>query len=284
VTRTDPVRRPSRMSATRTAGLLSLCVGLAFLTGGCVTAGLAAVGPVLTAVQVLVDRSVNRTFPADLSMTEGATIDALSRAGIRLKGVKRESNEWIVEGKGETMSLYATLEPVTARLTRVSVRVEVGSLGADKKTGEEILNQVAISLAPPATARPTLTDEQAASIGDVSALRREIERLGSKLEQQQRDTRATPSSSSAPAAFDNGRVLSVPATAGVRSLPAPQGVNLPARAESLVVERTTIGVEDKGAVAKAPSAEAEADPRASLLRPVGGLSSVETLSSAGSTK
>ena len=65
---------------------------------------------------------------------------------------------------------------------------------------------------------------------------------------------------------------------------------MPARADALVAENTTIGVDDKAAVArevspaKAPSAEAEADPRASLLRPVGGLTSVETLSSAGSTK
>ena len=285
----DRLRRPSRMSAKRTAGALCLCIGLAVLTGGCVTAGLAAIGPVLTAVQVLVDRSVNRTFPADLDMTESATVDAMSRMGVRLKGVKRESNESTVEGKGETMSLYATLEPVTPRLTRVSVRVEIGSLGADKKTAEEILNQVAISLAPPATARPALTDEQAASIGDVSALRRELERLGSKLEQQQRDSRNTTSpAASASPTFDTGRVLVVPASAGVSRTSASEGMKLPMRAETLDAERDAVSNHDKAAaaheLAELKSSSPEADSKASLLKPVGSLNSVGPLSSTEGTK
>jgi hypothetical protein len=267
-----------------TLGALCLALATAISTGGCVSAGLAAVGPVLTAVQALVDRSVDRTFPADLGVAEGATVDALSRMGVRLKGVDRTGEVWTVEGKGEAMTLYAKLERVTPRLTRVSVRVENGGLGADKGTADEILNQVAISLAPAPAARSRPSEDQAASAEAVSALRREIERLGSRFEQ--RESRAAPVP--APATLDTGRILRVPASAGVPSLPAAGGMTLPARAETLEAERAPVPVEQKVTAARVVAEEqtlpADTDGMVLPLSPVGSLPPVETFTSRGSAK
>src|SRR5712691_3137027 len=88
---------------------------------------------------------------------------------------------------------------MTARMTKVSIRVEAGSLFADKKTGDEILNQISASLAN--LGRPVREAELAprpeVSAERVSALQRESERLGAKLDEA-RD--GSPPSSMPPAA------------------------------------------------------------------------------------
>jgi hypothetical protein len=54
-------------------------------SGGCAAVGLAAVGPMLSSFAALGDRTVERTVPADLPTTWGATVDALARMAVHLE-------------------------------------------------------------------------------------------------------------------------------------------------------------------------------------------------------
>lgn len=75
-----------------------------------------------------------------------ATVEIFGRMEIRVRHIDRSRDAWVLKGTGETVELHAELAPVTPRMTKVSLRVEAGGLQADKRTAEEILNQVALSL------------------------------------------------------------------------------------------------------------------------------------------
>ncbi len=189
-------------------------------SGGCATAGLAAAGPLLGSLWAFADRSVERTLPADLSTTWGATVDALARMAVRVEQTDKSGDKWLLTGTGEAVTVYGTLERITAGMTKVSVRVEAGRLLADKRTGEELLNQASASLASLAgTDRRDATP--AADAAQLGALQREIERLGAKIEQG-RDTKRSPAEpevSRAPT-VSTSPIIVIPTSVGVATVPA----------------------------------------------------------------
>jgi hypothetical protein len=167
---------------TRRAPFLPLLAACLWGTSGCAGAGLAAVGPVVAAVQLVSDRSVERTLPADLETVTSATIEAFNRMAIPVRRSHRETDGWNLETTGKTIAVTARLARVTPALTRVSVRVEAGRLQADKQTSQEILNQVA----------SVLEGERRAAAGEpgghgeselLTELRREVLGLRSVIEQ-----------------------------------------------------------------------------------------------------
>jgi len=194
-------------------------------SGGCVTAGLAAMGPVMGSIAAIGDRTVERTIPADLSTTWGATVDALARMAVRIEQTERSDDRWRLTGSYEAITVHGTLERITASMTKVSIRVEAGRIYADKRTAEELLNQVGTSLAgvtSPASREATAD----ASAGRLEALRRAIERLDAKVDKSQdgrelaqpgrRDDGPAP-----PPALTTSPVITVPASAGVATAPGP---------------------------------------------------------------
>lgn len=195
-------------------------------SGGCVTAGLAAMGPVMGSIAAIGDRTVERTIPADLSTTWGATVDALARMAVRIEQTERSGDRWRLTGTYEAITVHGTLERITASMTRVSIRVEAGRIYADKRTAEELLNQVGASLASltsPASREATAD----ASAGRLEALRQAIERLGAKVDKGQ-DGRelAQPGrhddGRASPPALMSSPVITVPASAGVATVPGPR--------------------------------------------------------------
>jgi hypothetical protein len=205
--------------------LLSLlALAAAGLTaGGCATAGLALVGPLAGSITAIADRSVDRTLPADLGTTWGATSDALARMAVRLDQTEKSGTKWRLTGTGEAVTVHGTLERVTAGMTKVSVRVEAGGLFADKQTSEELLNQIAVSLARFASASPRerpATGPDARS-EELRRLHREIERLGTRIERA-RETRAAPPAPPGPApTVTSTPIVVIPTSAGVATVPAP---------------------------------------------------------------
>ena len=202
---------------------LLLCAGLG--SGGCATAGLAALGPLLGSVSALGDRSVERTIPADISTTWGATVDALARMAVRVEQTEKAGNRWQLTGVDGSVTVYGTLERVTASMTKVSVRVEAGSIFADKRTGEELLNQVGASLASLTGSGPHDAAAQA-SAARLGALQRAIERLGTKVEEARdgRDARrpvGSPETSTPSPTVTTSPIITVPASAGVATVPGP---------------------------------------------------------------
>jgi hypothetical protein len=204
---------------------LLLLAAAGLTAGGCATAGLALVGPLAGSITAIADRSVERTLPADLGTTWGATADALARMAIRVDQTDKSDTRWRLSGTGEAVTVHGTLDRVTAGMTKVSVRVEAGGLFADKQTGDELLNQIAASLARLASAHERPGPGPDAASEELRRLNREIERLGTKIEQA-RAAPPPPRPETAPAAtVTSSPIVVVPTSAGVPSVPAAQVSN-----------------------------------------------------------
>jgi hypothetical protein len=209
-------------------------LGLVMLsTSGCVAGGMAA-GPLLASLVAIGDRSVERTLPADLPSAWAATLDGLARMGVLVNEVDRAGERWTLGGKGGAITIHGALESVTAGMSRLSLRVEAGGLMADKRTAEEILNQVTLSL----RARAVTGDQKATSAVDVSAeqmavLRREMQHLGTMIEEAGKLRGAEPPAATTPSIQD--RIVVVPTSVGVPTVTAPepaapsQGLGSPTR-------------------------------------------------------
>jgi hypothetical protein len=259
-----------------------LLASAALTAGGCATAGLALVGPLAGSLTAIVDRSVDRTLPADLSTTWGATADALARMAVRIEETDKSGAKWRLTGTGGATTVHSTLERVTDGMTKVSVRVEVGGLFADKNTSDELLNQIAASLASLASGGRR---DGTASGADVSneqmrVLQREIQRLGTKIEQAREAPPPTgrPEAPPAPTA-SLIPVITIPTSAGVATAPVPDTPRARQAVPSAL--RPSAGPRNNGAVPQVQAAEQQesraddilAAPMRSVevLRPVEGL-------------
>lgn len=261
---------------------LLLLASAGLMAGGCATAGLAIVGPLAGSITALVDRSVERTLPADLSTTWGATADALARMAVRIDETDRSGAKWRLTGTGGATTVHGTLEPVTAGMTSVSVRVEAGGLFADKKTSDELLNQIAASLARLASVGRRDGSESAAdaSITQLRVLQQEVQRLGIKIEQAREapSPTARPEAPSAPTP-SQVPIITIPASAGVATVPVPDAP--PMRPAIPPALRPSAGPRNTGAFSQVQTAEHQegraddilAAPMRSVevLRPVEGL-------------
>lgn len=261
---------------------LLLLASAGLMAGGCATAGMALMGPLAGTVTAMVDRSVDRTLPADLSTTWGATADALARMAIRIEETDKSGSKWRLTGTGGATTVHGTLEPVTAGMTKVSVRVEVGGLFADKNTSDELLNQISASLASFASMgrRDGTASAADASIDQFRVLQREIQRLGTKIEQAREAPPPTvrPEAPSAASASPIP-IIMIPTSAGVATVPVSD--TLPARQAAPSALRSSAGPRNNGPVSQVQAAEQQegraddilAAPMKSVevLRPVEGL-------------
>jgi hypothetical protein len=176
---------------------------------------------------------VERTLPADRATGWKATVDSLERLGFSVQDVEQSREQWSLKGTGDKVSVTVGLTPVTARMSRLSLRVESGGLMADKKTADEILNQVNATLtawASTGSGSAEASADRKATTQAIASLKREVERLGTRMEQP-RDTARPAASGPAQtraAVLDNDGILVVPSTAAVPSAGAPSA---PAAAE-----------------------------------------------------
>jgi hypothetical protein len=274
-------RSPSRGGAV----LLGLLVPLlgALGGGGCTAVGFAAAGPLFSAVQMVGDRTVERTLAADLPTTWAATADALARMGILAREADRSGETWLLTGTGGAVTVHGELAPVTPRMTRLLLRVEAGRLVADKRTAEEIHSQVASSLAQAlAPARPEPRSDQLPQKEALTTLQEEIRRLSSKIEESRK-------ASHVPTAGQPGVTQPALTTLpGVIQIPSAYGVpSLPPRIQE-TVER---GSAPPGAVeaGRSPEPASSLDPtRGSVLpvplSPVGVLTPVQSLTGSRSSQ
>jgi hypothetical protein len=257
--------------------LLSL---LPLATGGCVTAGLAIGGPVISSIVAVSDRSVERTIPADLSTTWAASADALARMALRIEKTEKGEGRWQMTGSAGDVAVHATLDRVTAQLTKVSVRVEAGGLFADKRTGEELLNQVGVSLAGLTGSGPLAAIATAeASAARLDVLHQAIERLGAKVteatearEPRRPATGADPSALASPVVATP--IITIPASAGVATVSAPSTVPLPRAIPAIMrEERKPMETDGQRLPVAEPAPDIMAKPLSAVdtLRPVEGL-------------
>ncbi len=278
-------RMHSTFAPRRDALLLALgLLSAALDAGGCATVGFAAAGPLFTGIAAIADRSVERTIPADQSTTWGVTVDALSRMAVRLDETDKSGERWLLKGTGEAVTVHGTLDRVTARMTKVSIRVEAGRLVADKQTGDAILNQISASLA--SLGRP-VRDAALAPKPDLSAerlhaLQQEIERFGAKLD----EARDVPPPSSMPHAvaaptLSTTSIMVIPTSAGVPTIPVPDGAAGREPVPAVVRGRPSVREADPPRSGQAPGRSRNPAEHIlpAMLEPVGGLSPVQALSS-----
>jgi hypothetical protein len=215
-------------TARRHGLVVALLTGCALASGGCVAGGLAVVSPVLSALQIVGDRSVERTIAADLPTALGVAEEALARMAITLESRTQSDGGWLLRGVSRGLSVEARLTPATERLTRIALRVEAGWLTADKQTGEELQNQIARGLGERLAAPQPLPPAQGSSL---AALEAEVRSLRMELERN----RPAPTPTSKPATFlpaprpaftvDTSAIVSVPASYGFST---PQASPMPA--------------------------------------------------------
>jgi len=254
----------------RRFGFAVLLGGCALANGGCVAGGLAVVSPVLSALQIVGDRSVERTIAADLPTALGLTEEALARMAITLESRTQSDGGWLLRGVSRDLSVEARLTPATERLTRIALRVEAGWLTADKQTGEELQNQIARVLGERLAASQPLPPAQAG--GSLTALEAEVRSLRMELERNRPTPTSTPATSlPAPRpAFvvDTSAIVSVPASYGFST---PQASAPPAAQAAPAVRPLVKTIEP--ALATPPNI------RPAALEPASTLTAVSTLGS-----
>lgn len=220
------------MKRGRGATLLLGCLAaIALVSSGCAGASMAA-GPLISALQAITGRSVERTLSADLETAWTATRDTLNRMDVHVRETDWDGGEWVLEGVGDEVTVHAKLVPVTPRMTRISLRAEGGKLFADKETAEEILNQVTLSLATP----PVIVEREPASGQDghaeeLAALKEEIRGLKLVIEKTEADRvadrpQADPNEGTDAVVSTHSRIVTIPSSYGIRKLPvAAKGTN-----------------------------------------------------------
>jgi len=207
---------------------LALGVVVALTTSGCIAAGLAT-GPLMGAVQLIGDRTVDRTIAAGLAEAVGATEAVLARMAFRIESRERDDGIRRLRAVADDVTVHAKLERVTAKLTRVGLRVEAGRMVADRDTGTQMHEQIAALLAP-VMARPPAGDPGAAEA--LTTLHGEIRKLRSEIEERRAAERPAPAGETgASVRLEPGAVVTVPMSAALPTVggPAPS-VSVPAPA------------------------------------------------------
>jgi len=268
---------PAGRRLVRIRGLaLGLVVGLA--TSGCVAAGLAA-GPLMSAVQLVGDRTVDRTVAAELAEAQDATEAVLARMAFRIESRERDDGVRRLRAVADDVTVHARLERVTAKLTRVGLRVEAGRMVADRDTGAQMHEQIAALLAP-APARPPAGDPAAAEA--LATLQGEIRKLRSDIEERRAAERPAATPEHGPSIrVEPGAVLTAPMSAALPTVggPAPPiSVAVPAAAgpAAPVARSASLRGEAVPATVDAPTA--------APLQPAGALTPILPATGVGSGK
>jgi hypothetical protein len=259
-----------RGSAAARALALAL---LTALTSGCVGAGLVG-GPLVSAVQLVGDRTVERTVGADLAAAVGVTEAVLVRMGFAIEQRERREGIRRLRAAAEEVTVHVTLERVTGKLTRLGLRVEAGRLLADRDTGAQIHDQVAAALAP---ARLPATEPGAAEA--LTTLQGEIRRLRSDIEERRAERPAPAGESSAPMRLEPGAIVTVPMSAALPTVGGP--------APSVSVQAPVTPIPKASAVSNTSPAPAAVVPDsrvAASLRPATALTPIQSTSGVASER
>jgi len=234
--------------------VLALVAGMA--SGGCVAAA-PLISAAFSAAPLIGSRTVERTVAADRPMAWQAVETTLADLAFRIEGREQEKDEWRLRGVADDVSVEAKLEPVTSKLTRVSLRVETGGPFADRRTAEVIHDHIVKVVH--AAGRPAPVTESASTRSDeaIRSLEAEVRRLRTDMNDRSRATRQPDNSASnqVPAArVERSAVVTPPLSAAFPSVnrPAPPisvmqpaGVIAPAAEGAPTVKRPTApGVTD----------------------------------------
>lgn len=200
--------------------LLALATGIA--ASGCVAAGFAT-SPLVSAVQLVGDRSVERTVTADKHEAWAAVESALDRMGFRVESRDRADGDWRLRSAADRVTVVATLEGVTSRVTRVTVRVETGGLLADRHTAVAIHDEISKELTAAATGRAAAPAAAAIPGEAMTSLETEVRRLRTEMDERSAAGRVPATETTGAPAWrvQPSAVVTVPLSAALPSVPGP---------------------------------------------------------------
>jgi hypothetical protein len=233
-----------------------LALFAAMASGGCVAAA-PLISAAISAAPLIGGRTVERTVAADRPMAWQAVETTLADLAFRIEGREQERDEWRLRGVADDVSVEAKLEPVTSKLTRVSLRVETGGPFADRRTAEVIHDHIVKLVA---AGRPATVTESALPRSEeaIRSLEAEVRRLRTDIDDRSRGTRQPVESSATnqPPVMrvERSTIVTPPSSAAFPSVdrPAPPisvmqpaGVIAPAADHAPTVKRPTApGVTD----------------------------------------
>jgi hypothetical protein len=176
------------MSSWRAASATALAVLTGMASGGCVAA-VPIFSAAISAAPLVGGRSVERTVATDRPVAWQALEMTLADLAFLIEGREQEKDEWRLRAVAGDITVHARLEPVTSRLTRVSLRVESGGPLADRRTAEVIHDQI-VKIVHTA-GRPTTAADSAAPRSDeaIRSLEAEVRRLRTDIDDRSRGTR-----------------------------------------------------------------------------------------------
>jgi hypothetical protein len=263
--------------ACRRSRFSGLALGLAVCvtSSGCVAAGLAG-GPLMSAVQLVGDRTVERTVAAELAEAQGVTEAVLARMAFRIESRERDDGVRRLRAVTDEVTVHATLQRVTAKLTRVGLRVETGRMLPDRDTGAQMHEQIAALLAPVPARLPVDSDGTEA----LTSLRGEIRQLRSDLEERRKEEGpAAGSAGSTSLRVEPGAVVTAPMSAALPTVggPAPSvSIAVPAAVTAPVVQSASSPRETGPATVDARTA--------AQLQPAGALTPILPATGVGNGK
>jgi hypothetical protein len=208
-------------------GSCFLAAAASLMLGGCVAGGLAA-GPLMSAIHAVGQRTVERTLPADVQTASTVLLETLLRLGIVVKNVETGADGWRLEGSGGSVSISARLVPLTPSMTRLTLRVEDGGLSPDRTTATEILTQAAAGVSPRPSEEGRVAEAEARLL---ASLQEELRRVRALVEQTTR-TAPPPAAARPPSADAETRVILVPPSYGLPTVPGATGLAVPSRRAS----------------------------------------------------
>ena len=129
---------------------ISFLVLLLLPSTGCAAA--AAVGSTLGAafsgLAYMGNGTVERTFVVTLPEVWRASLTVLRLMDLTISEGARDENQGALKGVGSDLTVTLNMNSVTARATRVTIEAVQESLGKDRATASEVLNQLALLLPP----------------------------------------------------------------------------------------------------------------------------------------
>lgn len=184
------------MTSRRGASAAALVLVASMASGGCVAAA-PLISAAVSAAPLIGGRTVERTVAADRPVTWQAVEATLADLAFRIERREQEKDEWRLRGVTGDVTVEAKLEPVTPKLTRVSVRVETGGPFADRRTAEVIHEHIVKVVH--AAGRPATATDSASPRSDeaIRSLEAEVRRLRTDLDDRSRGTRQRVDSSPA---------------------------------------------------------------------------------------
>jgi len=92
--------------------------------------------------------SVERTFVVTLPEVWRASLTVLRMMDLTISEGTRDEKTGELQGTAPDLTVTLTMSGVTARTTRVTIEAVQGMYGTDRATASEVLNQLALLLAP----------------------------------------------------------------------------------------------------------------------------------------